>query len=309
MNAVFAFRAMKARAEAAEREVARLTKSLAAERRATGAEADIEEGRDPLEAARAIRSELVQVHDELLAAERDRDAARALLRRIYDWQGPHGFTVTVMNDIKAHLSGQPAAPACACGHPEDSGKHGASMCEIDEDDQRETAPTPHEAHSCDWFGRFTCRICGKHRDEPAAPARDVESRCAACDQRLDASSDRDSYHSALLSSPTGLSVAADPKRGAAWATVNTKHNGVMLSVDDLREQLAAQGLNIVTAADKAVLDHDTTTTALICSALGFIESCGVHGRERDSQVLLLQEWLEWRASVSSSELKRREQKA
>ncbi len=98
---------------AAESEVARLTEALAAERRATGAEADIEEGRDTLEAARAIRSELVQVHDELLAAERDRDAANALLRRIYDWQGPHGFTVTVMNDIKAHLSGQPAAPAPA----------------------------------------------------------------------------------------------------------------------------------------------------------------------------------------------------
>ena len=106
------------------------------------------------------------------AAERDRDAARALLRQ---WRGLYAGRLlpeVLARQTDAHLSGQPAAPACACGHPEESGKHGASMCEIDEDDQREPAPTPHEAHSCDWFGRFTCRICGKHRDEPAAPARD-----------------------------------------------------------------------------------------------------------------------------------------
>ena len=28
------------------------------------------------------------------------------------------------------------------------------------------APDP---HTCDWFGRFTCRVCGKHRDQPEAP--------------------------------------------------------------------------------------------------------------------------------------------
>ena len=195
MSAVFAFRAMKKRAEAAEREVARLTEALVA------AERQLE----------AFGKSTIRLLTRAESAESDRDAARALLVEGVDG---HGGNPHWINKVGAHLSGQPAAPACACGHPEDSGKHGASMCEIEEDDQREPAPTPHEAHSCDWFGRFTCRICGKHRD----------------------------------------SVAADTKREAVWAVVNTKHNGVMLSVDDLREQLAAQGLHVVTAADKAVLD-------------------------------------------------------
>ena len=33
-------------------------------------------------------------------------AANALLERVYGWQGPHGLTITLMNDIGAHLSGQ-----------------------------------------------------------------------------------------------------------------------------------------------------------------------------------------------------------
>ena len=57
-------------------------------------------------ASRAARAE-----SSAETAEHARDAANALLRRIDDWQGPHGLTVTVMNDIKAHLSGQPAAPS------------------------------------------------------------------------------------------------------------------------------------------------------------------------------------------------------
>ena len=47
---------------------------------------------------------------------------------------------------------------------------------------------------------------------------------------------------------------ADTKRVAVWVTVDAKHNGVMVTLDSLREQLAAQGLHVVTAADKAVLD-------------------------------------------------------
>jgi hypothetical protein len=49
-------------------------------------------------------------------------------------------------------------------------------------------------------------------------------------------------------------VAADTKRGAVWVTVDAKHNGVMVTLDSLREQLAVQGLHVVTAADKAVVD-------------------------------------------------------
>lgn len=49
-------------------------------------------------------------------------------------------------------------------------------------------------------------------------------------------------------------MVSDTKRGAAWVTVNAKHNGVMVTLDALREQLAAQGLHVVTDADKAVLD-------------------------------------------------------
>ena len=47
---------------------------------------------------------------------------------------------------------------------------------------------------------------------------------------------------------------ADTKRGAVWVTVDAKHNGVMVTLDSLREQLATQSLHVVTAAEKAVLD-------------------------------------------------------
>jgi hypothetical protein len=97
-------------------------KQLVLERQVVGTEADIEVGRDPIEAARALRTELVETHDRANAAESRLAAANA------------------------------------------------------------TVPMP------------------------------VGERCASCDQRLDASDDRDAYHAALLELPTFEQVWAAKER-------------------------------------------------------------------------------------------------
>lgn len=108
--------------------------------------------------------------------------------------------------------------------------------------------------------------------------RDVGARCAACDQRLDASSDRDSYHSALLAAPNAADARVREleaevqrlKERNAQLVVSSQVRSYEAALDaqeraekalfQLRERVAraimmdAQGLHVVTAADKAVLD-------------------------------------------------------
>ena len=93
---------LESRAESAEREVARLTEALVAaeERRSHANQLAVE-----------LEDEVLSLRDRAESAERDRDAARALLR---EWRGLYAGRLlpeVLARQTDAHLSGQPAAPS------------------------------------------------------------------------------------------------------------------------------------------------------------------------------------------------------
>lgn len=97
----------------AESEVTRLTEALAAAEHALREANRVSENAIRARDAAEARVRELEADIEAATAESRLTAANALLERIYNWQGPHGLTVTVMNDIRAHLAAQPAtAPRC-----------------------------------------------------------------------------------------------------------------------------------------------------------------------------------------------------
>jgi hypothetical protein len=121
-------------------------------------------------------------HDQLAAAN-------ALLERIYNWHGPHGLTVTVMNEIRAHLAGQPAQPAMTLERRlAELGLH--HMGESSEDVKRRLEQ-PAAPDLKLWSGRGSCPYCRQPHERTeycrhrAAAEQRVLDACAATDFTLE----------------------------------------------------------------------------------------------------------------------------